>query len=1531
MPNIRLSLDGRGFSEYNEEKHLYKSVVAALYDINGDNLADLVVQTEDEKLKAYLNHGAGFSKKAILLGLKEPLEKTETDYTTISPAGILNGNRGYLRRMIDVDNDGLVDMIVLPSGFHDITKSLVPYVHYNVGDHFLPGQSLPQVWERAKRLFRAHDGKWELYTDYMNGNGDGLSNLVQWINYNVLKITGDSEDRHLALHLLKSVENGRGSRIEFSYAPSTDPQVVKLQSENAASYLPRISMVVTSTKVSGGYGTPTMITRYQYENPAFMHPNRRNNEPHQFLGFKKTISTTMGSENDSPKRRIVKVYAYDQQGDPNGRVIDERIYRGEAGEFYLHEYKKTTWQQRPLFSGQVRFTHRDMTLTRTCNPGLSEEECLVQTDNVYRIKETWEPWIIASKAVFKKSSIKIRNSIKAPSLSNITQTPANKKKLSGTEVELPPDAKIKLPKPLLYLKKLVQEGSGLVEGELDRKNTYNYQVRYGQWPFQVDDYRVLVEETINKEARLTDQNITFEKTGQTKTHYENFSGLPMQSDQWMNDSTIASTKRTFYPFTGILLSEPKPEQASPRGSGKKTTYTYDAHMLFVDTTKNELDHKVITTYDVATGTMLQRKGPNYLHINGNTIWNGEKWTIDGFGRTIDYAVSVEHELNGYVLNTIQKTTYFDHESPNRIHKQQLRDFGGNLWIKNDQTSDGLGRILKEIEYLEGNQDVVTTYNYDAAGNLAAIDTPDPRFDDGSSVRYSYQYDGMNRLIRFTRPDTTGISITYSGLEKTLTEVTYDGSGSKTKQVFDVLDRLIEVHEYNPESSTAITRYKYDADDNLIQVTDAEGNVTFLGHDWVGNRTRIKRGQRVWSYEYDKNGNMIAEISPVPGGANTANYKNIYLYDELDRVSKSIPAPREMSTTRMAELGIGPIHYEYDKNKNGIGQLSHVLLPFGNIQYQYNTRGLIAFEQRSFEINHLVTVADTQFVTRNYNALGKPTLVQWDDGQNWKTSYDERGLVATVEWFDPQENKWQKVADCQRSVTGQVRKRNTAYGQIREFTYDILGRPVTDIILKSTGPMADLDSNVPSIQPVSTRDYTYSDAGDLKSLSGSTADFIVSANYSYDAMHRLKTASGPNNYSGSFTYSPTGNLKTASVTWQDSPNTRNVHYVYGAVDPQAVDRLENIVGSGNYAEFKYDLSGNMVKRITPSGVWLFTWDGENQLREARGPNGTEVYLYDHNNQRMLAVNPGDSVRFWFGENETHYNSNGTKIQRYLHLSDGGSSLARVENGSEIELQYADALQNHLLSLDKEGNIVASFGYGGFGEVVQDTGEDKHRRQFNGKENDNLTGLGYYGYRYYDPLILRWISADPLYRFAQDTVVTNFKNTAVGKVKAYKGKIAVSGLKKPQKLNLYTFNLNNSLRYYDPDGLWPWDDYEIDWDAIGGAAEWVWDRTEYWNPVIEINKRWFGAVKKASEGDLKGAGEDIVDILSDAPGPSKRVKVARKVVGKLKKIKEWFQERMRAKKLKKQLDKHPGRPSKKAPQHQEPPKPKDDEPPVFHPYR
>lgn len=1372
--------------------HERKWDVAMLQDVDGDGLADLIVQEEIQpnqyRLRAYRNHGYGFADTPIDLGRIEPIEKSQTDYWLTTGANIIAGDRGYRRRLLDLDSDGLVDILFVEdddaADKDNITRDQIIFAAFNFGGFFTPGQkALPVEWRIAKRLFHAEPNddvvdrlisNWWVRNDFYDATGDGLADMVSFADDGRSMSVVEHPGLRAAPDLLQAVENGRGLRIEFAYAPTTDSAAVQWDPQKFQ--LNPVKWVVSETRLTGGFTAPAQVIRYTYKNPITYRVKKDAlyPEPDRFAGFA-TVTRIEDNDKDAPLRRVIHQYDYDLA--PDGHLRSEWVFRTENGAFSPQRHTHNDWESAALFGGRINFVHQTLSLTRTCLPGASVAECAAQIENVHRAQEGWTP-VAATGA----------SSLCPADASSAAAAPA-----------------------VLYVHTLSQTGSGPTVGPLDRRTQQCFQIRYGQSGFAADDYRILPTKKVG-EVVVVDQNgLRFEVRAQSETHYNPATGLPTQSDQWLDAATIASTKRAYDSKTGNLVKITKAEQALLGQTVKSTIFRYDPHALFVRSTTNELDHQVITIFDVATGALLRRQGPNFAMLpTGEKVWERELWRIDGFGRVLEHAVSLDDATAQYDLRTVEKMSYFDAEQPNRVRSEQLLEVGGSRWITVDQMMDGLGRVMTDTQVLDGDLTAITTYAYDSAGNLIATEVPDPRSDDGTRLRYSYAYDGLGRLTQFARPNATGLTVTYAGLEKTIQEVTSDNSGATKKEVNDVFGRLIELHEFDPVAPSAVTRYQYDGDDNLVLITDAEGNQTQLEHDWLGHRIAVTRGERSWRYTYDCNGNIRTRAAPVPAGADPAFYTTVYLYDDLDRLTQmtyadqqitvlAVPAPAPTPTPEVpdqtgshrvylpaimqmgaAEQGalagagapFGPdlsaapvvntIVYRYDEGRNGLGRLSRVKLPFGDVRYTYEARGLVAGEERSFTLTDVATASATQWVQRQYNALGLPTLSQWDDGQQWQISYDGRGLVDQVQWFNPQAQTWQAVADFDRSLAGLPRTRSSAFGQTRQYTYDLLARPAQETVTVNGNTIA-------------TRGYEYNGAGDLVHVTGATSGVSAEASYSYDVQHRLKSAAGPNGYAGAFSYSAAGNLLTANVTWNGSSESRNVRYEYGTHNPQAVDRLVDQTNGATYAAFSYDLAGNMIQRSTPAGEMALLWDGHDQLRLVDGPQGPEVHFYDQDGQRMLAVSKAEGVRFWFGESETHFDLAGVQTKRYLHLSAGGAALARVKNGNKLELQYADALQNLMFSLDTAGNVIASFLYGPFGEVVQTTGDADHRRQFNGKENDAVSGLRYYGYRYYDPLTLRWNSADPLYRVLPDL-----------------------GVDVPQRMNLYSFSLNNPVRYYDPDG-------------------------------------------------------------------------------------------------------------------------------------
>ncbi len=1335
----------------------------AMLDMDGDGLLDLVKGPE---FYVYKGNGDGSfgAGKEWPRSVGTYISKTNTDAKFIGyPDDDVTGKPDENGKPVtstpihswgsfgleDINGDGLPDLLVNPSGCFNCSEpdeELVAYLNHGTGFLQEPiSLGTKHYINRSYLLGKRHS---EYY--HVDVDGDGLQDLLDlrdsepmvYINVGdgFKKPTPMSarspeiwkraerlfEDRGLANHERK---NGAtyGWRLSSSYMDANGDGLTDLVSWDGSQMFIQTDSKETVPprrlyRVDNGSGRVIRFAYTPITNPEAVSRKTVSdrNLPHKYWVVKGVTTKDIQAD---PSTTSYK-YSDPIYGSQSGKPLDPRRFLGFSKvEKYL-----------PL-GGRV-ISEFDYNGTGDAEGRLVRETTYDGDGNsftpVSRREITWgHELLFGNRVTFTHQVEELTHTLLSGKVL--------RKSMTHTPWENPENSEISL-----YLLTQTQEGEGVDPGEDYREYLSTHEIHYP--PFSGANYLALTSST--------EQMAELQRVAYSEIQYDN-KGFPVQVDEWIDESSVATTVNTYDQTTGNLHTVTKPEQVA--SGGGSSSFTYDAHQLFVKEITNELGHVVTEKYDVATGSLLEKSGPN----SGQR----EQWKVDGMGRVVDHFLSVEEGNGGYSLERIEHADYDDMVTP-RTSQTEKYDFDGSLLGSTEKSYNGQGQVLTESTLASTGTDATTTYLYNEGGKLAGMEVPDPRSDTGDTVSYYYDYDGLGRVVAFTRPDDNGHSVTYNGLTRRVEEITDDGSGSIRLFTKDVFGRLIEVEEIDGTKSARVWHYSYNTRDELVTILDADENLTGMDYDWAGRRTSITRGARIWRYDYDLNGNVIAKSSPVPAGDVEVDYRSIIIYDDLDRIVRQEPANRGMSPARMEELGIGIATYAYDgtlgPDTHAIGRLSYVSLPIGSVSYDYDNRGLPTFEERAFNVDYIANAGATQWVRREYNAFGQPTYTEHDDGMQWLRTYDVRGLPDTVEWFDPQAGGWMKVADFDRSLAGQVIVRNSDYNQARKAGYDILGRP-------------DIDEINGGQQREASRSYTYNDSGDLTQVNGVNGARSANAAYTYDRLHRLLSADGPMDYSGTFTYSPTGNIRSAQVSWEGSPATRNVLYEYGDVDPQAVDRLVDWSTRSNWATFKYDVSGNMIVRDTPAGSWDFEWGSDDRIRSAIGPDGEEVYYYDHNGNRMLAINGDTGVRFWFAESETHYDITGNQTRRWIHLSGLGSTLARIENGTSTELQYSDSLQNLILSMDDTGVPKSSFLYGAFGEVVYSEGNEDHRRQFNGKEDDKMTGLRYYGFRYYDPITLRWNSADPLYLVVPDI-----------------------GLKEPQRMNLYTFSLNNPVKYLDPDG-------------------------------------------------------------------------------------------------------------------------------------
>ena len=78
----------------------------------------------------------------------------------------------------------------------------------------------------------------------------------------------------------------------------------------------------------------------------------------------------------------------------------------------------------------------------------------------------------------------------------------------------------------------------------------------------------------------------------------------------------------------------------------------------------------------------------------------------------------------------------------------------------------------------------------------------------------------------------------------------------------------------------------------------------------------------------------------------------------------------------------------------------------------------------------------------------------------------------------------------------------------------------------------------------------------------------------------------------------------------------------------------------------------------------------------------------------------------------------------------------------EYHHTNALGSNIVLTDEGKNVTARYEYDVFGAVRSETGTSDNPRKFTGKEYESDVKLYYYGARYYDPHIGRFISTDPV---------------------------------------------------------------------------------------------------------------------------------------------------------------------------------------------
>ncbi len=183
-------------------------------------------------------------------------------------------------------------------------------------------------------------------------------------------------------------------------------------------------------------------------------------------------------------------------------------------------------------------------------------------------------------------------------------------------------------------------------------------------------------------------------------------------------------------------------------------------------------------------------------------------------------------------------------------------------------------------------------------------------------------------------------------------------------------------------------------------------------------------------------------------------------------------------------------------------------------------------------------------------------------------------------------------------------------------------------------------------------------------------------------------------------------------------------------------------------------------------------------------------YDH---LKISGNPAENEIYYIRDTEgnviAEYDGVGNLISEYVYGN--GQRMARLEPDGTVDYY----LNDHLGSARVMAGSGWSANYYPFGEIASQTGSDEDTRyDFTGQERDWETGLMYFGARYYDPGIGRWLSVDPEvdrytsfspYHYCYNNPIVTVDPTGKDGIKISAGVIGTAGW--------FNLKLNLSLAY------------------------------------------------------------------------------------------------------------------------------------------
>lgn len=830
-------------------------------------------------------------------------------------------------------------------------------------------------------------------------------------------------------------------------------------------------------------------------------------------------------------------------------------------------------------------------------------------------------------------------------------------------------------------------------------------------------------------GRLVRTEVTKTAPGQpTRTRtsafaYDSESGLLTSETIEPDQATLRLTKVYQYDVYGNITVS---TLSGPGITTRSQSSGYSDRGRYVLVSTNALNQ--VETRSYSLGNLRRVTGPNQLTTN---------WEYDGFGRQT-------RELRADGTETLTSYLACNGECP----------AGAVYYVSTESTGapptvsylDLLDRVIrKETAGFNGTPIYVDT-KYNQRG--FAKWTSEPYFTGAVPLWTELRFDPLGRVTTEIAPGTRTTITAYAGRTTTVT----NPLGQRQVRRVDARGQLVE----SIDNLGGSLLYSYDAFGNLVELEDPLGNQTTFTYDLRGNRISIDDPDTgVSTFVYDTLGQLTSQTD--------AKHNTVSLaYDSLGRLIRRTE-PEGTST------------WTYDTRDHGIGKLATVSRVDFAESYFYDALGRLE-ETRT-------TIAGEVFSIRaGYDLIGRPEILIYPSGYGVRTLYNSLGYAEELRRTSDNQPLW--VAEA-LNARGQLERSTLGNGLAvtRDFDPDT-GR--LDRI--RTGAVQDLNFDFDAVGNLAGRSDTLRGLAEV---------------FAYDGLNRLTASQVIGRSAVGVDYDELGNIVSKSDVGV---------YTYGqnGAGPHAVTSIAGQRG-GTYS---YDANGNLIgrQRLNPAGL-IFADGFEsgntaawNQAAPAPALPATTIAYTSFNKPRSIQEGT-NTLTFSYGPDYSRYRQvvtspAGTTTKRYVggiferetmgattrdtHFVPAGGEIVAVytaEHTGAATLQKTRYLHHdHLGSVqtitNESGAMVEVLSFDPWGlrrNALDWTAAaapitSSIDRGFTFHEHLDEVSLIHMNGRVYDPVIGRFLSADPFVQAPEFT----------------------------QSLNRYSYVINNPLSLTDSTG-------------------------------------------------------------------------------------------------------------------------------------